>query len=128
MLDKQYLQTSSMRRERLWISFWSLCTRMSISTNIWVLFRWQTNRSFPPGAGTTLRGHLLIFSFLFGEGWQGFKSINTDSLSVGVEGGAEAVGDFFSSAGPNTHRRFFFYPVNIFHKYILLGVCFLHVM
>lgn len=74
MFEKHYSQTSSMRRVRLWISISSLWTWISISTNIWVLFKWQTNSSLPPGAGTTLSGHLLLFSFLFGAECQGLNS------------------------------------------------------
>lgn len=61
---KHHLQTSSMRRLRLCISIPSRWTWMSIWTNIWIRFRWHTNSIFPPAAGTALRGHLLLFSFL----------------------------------------------------------------
>lgn len=73
MLSKHYSQTRSMRRVRLWISISSLRTWISISTNIWVLFRWQTNSTLPSSPGTTLSGHLLLFSFLFGAECQGFN-------------------------------------------------------
>lgn len=73
MLEKHYSQANSMRRVRLWISVSSLRTWISISTNIRVLFRWQTNSTLSSAAGTTLSGHLLLFSFLYAAERQGFN-------------------------------------------------------
>lgn len=80
MLEKHNSQTRSMRRVRLCISVWSLSTWISIGTNIWVFFRWQTNSCIPAGEGTTVSGHLLLSSFLFGEGWRGFNSSKAPPL------------------------------------------------